>query len=392
MLIYDKVLNSKCIKESPNKDRIIPPVKKTSYKFYYDTQLNHYFPINDKKFEKKKKVEKEKKSFELIKVNNKNDKQITENKSKTNWRILRIIKQAHSGWIKSVVVDPITNKWFLTGSSDTKIRIWGLATLELKATLTGHILGVRSLIISRRHPYLFSGSEDKTIKCWDLEKTNLESGCQIRNYYGSLGGVYALDLHPEIDLLVSGGRDSVIRVWDIRTRSNVMVLVGHQNTINSIKTQSSDPQIISSSMDSTIRLWDLRNQKTITTLTHHLKSIKGLVMSSKEMTMCSGDSNGSIKQWLLPQGVLLNEFDSNEDDKIINTLSLNETNENLFVGYNSGRMAIYNYTSGKNMQKTNLNLDSNESSIFASTFDYLGLRLITCGEDKDIKIWGNDPE
>ena len=50
----------------------------------------------------------------------------------------------------------------------------------------------------------------------------------------------------------------------------------------------------------------------------------------KESTFISGDGNGEIKQWLLPQGDLLNEFQSNVSDmnqrdnsKIINTLSIN---------------------------------------------------------------------
>jgi len=36
-------------------------------------------------------------------------------------------------------------------------------------TLTGHINTVRGLVVSDRHPYLFSCGEDKQLKCWDLE-------------------------------------------------------------------------------------------------------------------------------------------------------------------------------------------------------------------------------
>lgn len=40
----------------------------------------------------------------------------------------------------------------------------------------------------------------------------------IRNYHGHLSGVYALALHPTLDLVLTGGRDSTCRVWDMRTK------------------------------------------------------------------------------------------------------------------------------------------------------------------------------
>lgn len=49
------------------------------------------------------------------------------------------------------------------------MQIWDLASGTLKLSLTGHISTVRGLVVSPRHPYLFSCGEDKQVKCWDLE-------------------------------------------------------------------------------------------------------------------------------------------------------------------------------------------------------------------------------
>lgn len=312
-------------------------------------------------------------------------------KTSSNWKLMRVIAGAHQGWVRSVAVDPITNKWFATGSSDSTIKVWNLATSELKATITGHIMGVRTMAISEKYPYLFSGSEDKTVRCWDLERTNSDAGCQVRDYHGHVGGIYAMSLHPELDLLFTGGRDSVVRVWDIRSRAQVMVLTGHRSDISSIESQIGDPQIITSSMDSTIRLWDIRKQKTALTMTQHTKSIRLLIMHPQELTICSGDSSGNIKQWLLPGGELLNEFGKSETNKIINTMSVNRSNT-LFSGYDNGRMEFYDYVSGELLQveSTKPVPGAKESAIYASTFDMLGLRLISCEGDKSIKIWGEE--
>lgn len=75
------------------------------------------------------------------------------------WKLMRVIS-GHLGWVRSVAVEP-GNKWFATGAGDRVIKIWDLASGELKLSLTGHISTVRGLAVSPRHPYLFSCGEDK---------------------------------------------------------------------------------------------------------------------------------------------------------------------------------------------------------------------------------------
>lgn len=78
------------------------------------------------------------------------------------WRVMRVIS-GHMGWTRSLAVDP-DNQYFASGAADRTIKIWDLASGQLKLTLTGHISAVRGLAISPRHPYLFSCGEDKMVK------------------------------------------------------------------------------------------------------------------------------------------------------------------------------------------------------------------------------------
>ena len=204
-----------------------------------------------------------------------------------HWKLYRVIA-GHTGWVRTVAMEP-GNEWFATGrspplgacsgrtatgarpvrspprcltavlsllapgSADRTIKIWDLASSQLKLTLTGHISTVRGLAVSARHPYLFSVGEDKTVRCWDLEQNKV-----IRHYHGHLrylrrrsfepGGkegftvhmgaaaccrrafhrspfsfppmacsaVYSVALHPTLDILFTGGRDATVRVraWE----------------------------------------------------------------------------------------------------------------------------------------------------------------------------------
>lgn len=301
------------------------------------------------------------------------------------WKLMRVIS-GHLGWVRALAVEP-NNQWFASGAGDRTIKIWDLATGNLRLTLTGHISTVRGLAVSPRHPYLFSCGEDKMVKCWDLETNKV-----IRHYHGHLSGVYTLALHPTLDVLVTGGRDGVARVWDMRTRSNIHVLSGHKGTVSDLKCQETDPQVITSSLDSTVRLWDLAAGKTMGVLTHHKKGVRALALHPKEFTFASG-SAGSIKQWKCPEGAFMQNFEG--QNAIINSLAVNE-DDVLFSGGDNGSISFWDWKTGHRFQETEStaqpgSLDA-EAGVFCSTFDRTGLRLIVGEADKTIKVWKPDDE
>lgn len=302
------------------------------------------------------------------------------------WKLNKIIN-GHTGWVRCVSVDPVDNEWFATGSNDTTIKIWELATGKLRLTLMGHVMSVRDIVVSNRHPYMFSASEDKLVKCWDLETNKA-----IRDFHGHLSGVHTVDVHPTLDIIATAGRDAVVRLWDIRSRAEIMTLPGHKSPINKVKCLPVDPQIISCSADATIRLWDIVAGKSAKTLTHHSRNVRDLALCPNEFSFATASTN-DIRSWKLPEGQLLTNFQS-QDIGIINSVSINDDNI-LFAGGDNGTMSFFDYKTGHKYQtfKTPAvtgSLDS-ERSVLCSTFDVTGTRLITGEGDKSIKIWKQDP-
>ncbi|KAF8590397.1 WD40 repeat-like protein [Ramaria rubella] len=303
------------------------------------------------------------------------------------WVLKRVIS-GHLGWVRSVAVEP-GNKWFATGAGDRVIKIWDLASGELKLSLTGHISTVRGLGVSSRHPYLFSCGEDKMVKCWDLEANKV-----IRHYHGHLSGVYSLSLHPTLDILVTSGRDASARVWDMRTKAGIHVLSGHTATVAAVRCQESDPQVITGSMDSTVRLWDLAAGKTMVQLTHHKKSVRALAIHPTEYSFASASAGGNnIKKWMCPDGNFVFNFSGHS--AIINTLSVNPEGV-FFSGGDNGTLTFWDYATGTPFQTMDDvpqpgSLEA-EAGVFCSTFDQTGTRLITGGADKTIKIYAEQTQ
>ncbi|MFM6515812.1 MAG: WD40 repeat domain-containing protein, partial [Microcystis panniformis] len=71
----------------------------------------------------------------------------------------------HSGVVLSVAYSP-DGRYLASGSQDKTIKIWEVATGKELRTLTGHSGWVNSVVYSPDGRYLASGSWDNTIKIW----------------------------------------------------------------------------------------------------------------------------------------------------------------------------------------------------------------------------------
>ena len=219
---------------------------------------------------------------------------------------------------------------------------------------------------------------------------DLETNKVIRHYHGHLHGVYALSLHPTLDVLVSGGRDSVCRVWDMRSKAQVHALSGHESSVSAIQCNAVEPQVVSGAMDNTVRLWDLAAGKARTVLTHHKKSVRALAAHAREFSFVSGAAD-NIKKWALPDGVFVSNLSGH--NSIVNALALNEDGV-LVSGGDDGSLKMWDYATGYSFQESQTvaqpgSLES-EAGIYSLAFDQTGTRLI-CGEaDKTIKIYRED--
>ena len=82
--------------------------------------------------------------------------------------------------------------------------------LRLLLTLTGHTQGIHSVAISPDGQTLVSGSEDKTIKVWELS-----TGKLVYTLTGHEDGVRSVAISPDGQILVSGSADHTIKVWGV---------------------------------------------------------------------------------------------------------------------------------------------------------------------------------
>jgi len=86
-----------------------------------------------------------------------------------------------TGGVHVVAVTP-DGRHALSGSDDRTLRLWDLENGQCSRTFEGHTRGVHVVAITPEGRYALSGSDDRTLRLWDLE-----SGQNIATFTGESG-------------------------------------------------------------------------------------------------------------------------------------------------------------------------------------------------------------
>ncbi|KAG0344283.1 hypothetical protein BG004_004596 [Podila humilis] len=140
-----------------------------------------------------------------------------------------------------------------TASADKTCGVYDVETGERIKRFKGHTSFVNSCSPARRGPELLaSGSDDGSVKIWDLRSKNavesFDSQYQITSVSFSQAG----------DLVFAGGIDNNIAAWDMRKKSVSYSLAGHMDTVSGMSLSPDGNQLLSNGMDNTVRIWDVK--------------------------------------------------------------------------------------------------------------------------------------
>lgn len=197
----------------------------------------------------------------------------------------------HSGEVNSVAISP-DGQTLASGSEDKTIKLWNLRTGELKTTLTGHSDGVKSVAFSPDGKTLASGSADYTIKLWQLHNAS-----PLHTLTGHSNSVKAVAISRDGQILASASQDKTIHLWHLHTGELYSQLTGHWGEVNSVAISSDGQTLVSASWDETIRLWHLGTGAQLQSLEGHQGAVASVAISPDGQTLVSGSWDNTIRVW-----------------------------------------------------------------------------------------------
>ncbi|KAH9988085.1 WD40-repeat-containing domain protein, partial [Russula compacta] len=170
---------------------------------------------------------------------------------------VRAVLKGHLDGVLDIRVD---EKWIVTCSKDTKIRVWNRETLELYRTLTGHQGPVNA--VGLQNGLIVSASGDTKMMLWDIER-----GICLRTFDGHDRGLACIDFKD--NYIVSGSSDCKIKVWDSTTGECLRTLIGHDALVRALALDPASGRLVSASYDKVVKVWDLRTGRTVQQFKHH---------------------------------------------------------------------------------------------------------------------------
>ncbi|OUL29163.1 serine/threonine-protein kinase [Nostoc sp. 106C] len=292
--------------------------------------------------------------------------------------------KGHSSDVNSVAFanDGVT---LASGSDDNTIKLWNLVTKKEIRTLKGHSRWIWTVAFSPDGKTLASGSADKTIKLW-----NISTGKEILTLKGHTDGISAVAFSPDGKTLASASLDKKIKLWNLSTGKVIHTLVGHSQAVSTIALSPDGSTLASGSWDKTIKLWNVSTGKEIRTFVGHSELIISVAFSPDGVTLASGSKDKTIKLWNLVTGEAMRTLKGHsdkvnsvaylpkvEDSKTLNTII-------LVSGSSDNTIKLWNTVTGKEIRT--LKRDSGYIYSIATSPD--GKTIASGGSAENIiKIW-----
>lgn len=273
----------------------------------------------------------------------------------------------HSDLVRSVHVNENLNM-MISGSEDKSIKVWNLLDDTCIQTIDRAHLGLVTSVLFIDNERFVSGSLDESIKVWDAKNFN----CIARLTKGQILSLCLLTNK----VLASGTNEGYIHFWDLTSYSFIRSIYLFHRIYSIIQLQN----CFAVGLNGRIIIFQNDYSRVKTLLTASKKQIFCLVRNETNEKLISGSEDKIVEIWNIEKGesIMRIMFDASVFDlKLINenviAIGLDKSTNNLI---------LYDLENKKQIKS----LNGHEKMVFKINRLNNG-QLITTSADKTIKFW-----
>ncbi|XP_063151689.1 DNA excision repair protein ERCC-8 isoform X1 [Candoia aspera] len=325
------------------------------------------------------------------------------------------VERIHGSGINTLDIEPVENRYMLSGSSDGTIVLYDLENFSRKPCYTCKAI----CSVGRNHPGVHkfsvetvqwyphdtgmftSSSFDKTLKIWD---TNTLQPADVFHFDGTVYSHHMSPVATRHCLIAVGTKSPKVQLCDFKSGSCSHILQGHTQEILALSWSPRYEFILATgSADSRVKLWDVRRASAcLITLdqhngekskaaseainTAHNGRVNGLCFTCDGLHLLTTGTDDRMRLWNSSSGenTLVNYGKvSNESKKGLRfTVSHGCSSEFAFVPCSS-TVAVYTIYSGDLITTLRGHYGSVDCCVFQPNFQ----ELYSSGRDGNILAW-----
>ncbi|XP_061702886.1 transducin beta-like protein 3 [Syngnathoides biaculeatus] len=234
--------------------------------------------------------------------------------------------RGHADAVGSISCSRMKTSFVVSGSQDCTIKVWDLPPdllaagtelhqLTARATEKAHDKDVNSVAVSPNDKLLASGSQDRTAKLWSLAGEGTPEPLGV--FRGHRRSVWAVCFSPVDQVLATSSADGAAKLWNLQDFSCLKTFEGHDASVLKVTFVSRGTQLLSSGSDGLVKLWTIKTNECVKTLDAHQDKVWGLHNSRKDDKMVTGSADSIITVWTDVTEAELAEQQAKREDQII---------------------------------------------------------------------------